>query len=215
MFAVISELKKIFENPRVETMEDIIAVGGKLEPALLIHAYNHGIFPWPHEGYPLLWFCPDERGVIDFNELHLPKSFLKWIRKHETEYTITVNQDFKTVVKNCRTQLRGGQKGSWITPEIEKNYFALHEVGRALSIEVWQGAKMVGGIYGVLSDKYFSCESMFHHVTNASKLALLHLILHLQEHGFKWMDIQMVTSVCESFGGKLITKDEFLTRLGL
>ncbi len=215
MFAVDSDLKKIFANPRQETIEDIIAVGGRLSPELLIYSYNHGIFPWPHEGYPLLWFCPDERGVIDFHDLHLPKSFLKWIKKNQANFKVTSNQNFKEVVKQCRLQLRNGQKGSWINSEIEKNYFELHKQGKALSIEIWLEDRIVGGIYGVLSDKYFSCESMFHLVPNASKFALLHMILLLQDRGFSWMDIQMVTSVCESFGGKLIEKNEFLTRIDL
>ncbi|MBC7420139.1 MAG: leucyl/phenylalanyl-tRNA--protein transferase [Bdellovibrio sp.] len=214
MSALPSELMQIFSNPRQQTVEDIIAVGGNLDPELLKYAYNHGIFPWPHEGYPLLWFCPDERGVIDFANLHLPKSFQKWVRQNSDQFQISINQNFKQVVKNCRVQKRQGQKGSWITPAIEKAYFELHQQGHALSLEIMKDGELVGGIYGVQSEKYFSCESMFYHVTNASKLALLHLIIHLQELGFHWMDIQMVTSVCESFGGKLISKDEFLKRIG-
>ncbi|MEK6627845.1 MAG: leucyl/phenylalanyl-tRNA--protein transferase [Bdellovibrionota bacterium] len=208
-------LKEIFSDPSRETIEGVIAVGGKLDPELLIYAYDHGVFPWPHEGYPLLWFCPDQRGVIDFNELHLPKSFKKWINKNRSQFTITINQNFHEVLKNCKTQKRLGQNGTWITNEIEENYTQLYKMGHAFSLEVWRGDVLVGGIYGVQSEKYFSCESMFHKEDNVSKLALYELIVNLKSIGHTWMDIQMVTSVCNSFGGKLINKAEFLKRIGL
>lgn len=211
---VSTELKKIFSNPRTETLEGVIAVGGRLNPELLVHAYAHGIFPWPHQGYPLLWFCPDERGVIDFSELHIPRSFHKWLKKNRALFTITINERFQEVVKNCKTQRRAGQQGTWITKEIEENYLALHKKGQAFSLEVLRGDELVGGIYGVQSKKYVSCESMFHKIDNTSKLALYELIHYLQGIGHRWVDIQMLTSVCKSFGGKLISKNEFLNRIG-
>lgn len=210
-----NELKEIFSDPHVETLEGVIAAGGKLNPELLIFAYGHGVFPWPHEGYPLLWFCPDERGVIDFAELHLPRSFQKWLRKNRSQYTITFNKRFPEVIKKCKYQKRQGQKGTWITKEIEKNYTELFSRGCAFSLEVMREEDLIAGIYGVRSEKYYSCESMFHTESNASKLALFELINYLKSVGHQWMDIQMVTSVCESFGGKLITKKEFLKRIGI
>jgi len=209
------QLKVIFSHPRGETMEDIIAAGGYMTPELLILSYENGIFPWPHEGYPLLWFAPEERGVIDFSEIHLPKSFQKWLRKHKQDFTITMNKEFSQVVKLCRAAVRKGQAGSWINDEIEKNYTLLHQAGHAYSLEVWRKDVLVGGIYGVQSKKYFSCESMFHLESNASKLALYELIEFIKSTGKTWLDIQMVTDVSGSFGGKYITKDEFLTRIGL
>lgn len=211
---LISELKHIISDPRAETMEGVLVAGGYMTPELLIHAYDHGVFPWPHEGYPLLWFCPDERGVVDFNELHASKSFKKWYRKHRDEYRVTMNSKFAEVVRECKSQKRQGQKGSWINKEIEANYLLLHQMGHAFSLEVNRGDELVGGIYGVHSKKYYSCESMFHKEDNVSKLAFYELTIFLQYHGHKWMDIQMVTPVCESFGGKLISKDEFLKRIG-
>lgn len=210
-----SELYEIFSEPHAETLEGVIAAGGSLQPELLIYAYDHGIFPWPHDGYPLLWFCPDERGVIDFAELHLPKSFQKWLRKNRAYYTITMNQHFHEVLLNCQTQKRPGQTGSWITPDIEKSYLELHSRGHAYSLEVLRGTDLVAGIYGVQSERYYSCESMFHKEDNTSKLALLELILYLKSTGQHWLDIQMVTDVCKSFGGKLIRKIDFLKRIGL
>jgi leucyl/phenylalanyl-tRNA--protein transferase len=208
------ELKFIFSDPRAETLEGVLAAGGRMTPDLLIYAYNHGVFPWPHEGYPLLWFCPDERGVIDFSELHLPRSFKKWLKKNQEKYRVSVNENFTEVIRNCRTQIRKGQQGTWINDEIEKNYSALSKTANALSVEIHRGGRLVGGIYGVKSEKYFSCESMFHLEDNTSKLALYELILFLQKSGHTWMDIQMVTEVSESFGGKYISKDEFLERIG-
>lgn len=212
--SVEGELRRIFSEPRAATMEGVIAAGGRLKPDLLIYAYEHGIFPWPHEGYPLLWFCPDERGVIDFAELHVPRSFQKWLRKSAGQYTVTMNLRFQEVLRNCKVQKRKGQAGTWITPEIEKNYLELFQCGHAFSLEVMRGQELVGGIYGVQSERYFSCESMFHTEDNTSKLALFELIRYLQGIGHNWMDIQMVTEVCESFGGKLISKAEFLSRIG-
>ena len=209
------DLIEIFKNPRAQTIEGVIAFGGRLNVKTLIQAYNYGIFPWPHDGYPLLWFCPEERGVIDFEELHLSKSFQKWLKKNRSHFCITFNKQFKEVVKNCKEQKRLGQSGTWITNQIEKSYFELHKQNVALSIEVMRGDLLVGGIYGVMSSRYFSCESMFHKEDNTSKLALVELIQYLKSIGHNWMDIQMVTTVCESFGGKLISKNDFLNRIGV
>lgn len=211
---VSDELKKIFSDPRQETIEGVLVAGGRMNPELLAYAYNHGVFPWPHEGYPLLWFCPDERGVLDFSDLHLPKSYLKWYKANQHKYEIKLNTAFAEVMKNCKSVKRAGQKGSWINQEILINYQKLHEQQRTESIEVWSAGKLVGGLYGVKSDRYFSCESMFHLEDNVSKLAFVETVNHLKKRGQHWMDIQMVTSVCESFGGKLISKDEFLNRIG-
>lgn len=209
------QLKVIFTHPRGETMEGIIAAGGHMTPELLVLAYENGIFPWPHEGYPLLWFCPDERGVIDFSELHLPKSFQKWLKRHREEFTVTMNKSFSEVLEHCRTAVRRGQDGTWINDEVVKNYNLLHRAGHAYSLEVRRENKLVGGIYGVQSSKYFSCESMFHLESNASKLALLELINFIKSEGHTWLDIQMVTDVSGSFGGKYISKNEFLSRIGV
>ena len=200
-----------FPNPRaVETMEGIIWVGGKLNADNLKKSYSMGIFPWPHEGYPLLWFCPDERGILDFSELHIPKSLQKWIRKNQSEIKVTVNQAFAQVIKECRLQKRAGQKGSWITKEIEKSYIELHQQGGAVSIECWREDQLISGIYGVQSQNYFSCESMFFKESNASKWAFLCLVEYLKSKKQTWMDLQMVTDVSGQLGGKYISKDEFL-----
>lgn len=203
-----------FPDPwTTETIEDVIVVGGVMTPENLIESYKLGIFPWPHEGYPLLWFCPEERGILDFNELHISSSLKKWIKKNSPYITVTVNQDFPRVIKECRKQKRAGQNGSWINGAIEKNYSELQKQGSALSIECWQADELISGIYGVKSLTYFSCESMFFKVPNASKFAFIKLVEYLQGIGYTWMDLQMVTDVSGSFGGKYISKDEFLDRI--
>lgn len=200
-----------FPNPwTFETTEDVIGVGGELTPENLILSYSMGIFPWPHEGYPLLWFCPEKRGIIDFSDLHVSQSLKKWIKKNQNCIEVKVNTDFSSVIKNCRLQKRRGQKGSWINKDIEKAYTELSRLGGALSLECYIDGKMVSGIYGVLSKTYFSCESMFYKIDNGSKYAFLQLVEYLKKQGHTWMDIQMVTEVSASFGGKYISKKEFL-----
>lgn len=206
-----------FPNPYEETMDGVIAVGGKLSVDNLVHSYSLGIFPWPHPGYPLLWFCPDERGILDFQDLRLPNSFKKWLRKNQASYKVTINQAFAQVIRECRLQTRAGQKGTWITRDIERVYNELHLGGYALSLEVWNKStlELVGGIYGVQSKKYFSCESMFFKESNCSKLALVYLVDYLASISMTWMDIQMVSDVSGQMGGKLILKEDFLRRIGV
>lgn len=203
-----------FPNPQdTEIIDGVIAVGGILDAPNLKVSYSLGIFPWPHEGYPLLWFCPDERGVIDFNELNINRSLAKWIRKYEPLVKVTVNQAFPEVIRECQLQVRAGQKGSWITPEMIDAYTQLNKQGGAISVECWLNDELISGIYGVKSKNYFSCESMFFKKSNASKYAFIKLVDHLKKLGLTWMDLQMITEVSESFGGKYISRDEFLERI--
>lgn len=203
-----------FPDPRTtEILEDVIAVGGILDAPNLKLSYSMGIFPWPHEGYPMLWFCPEERGILEFHELYINRSLDKWIRKNEPNITVTVNKDFSQVMRECQAQVRQGQKGTWITPEIIEAYTQLHKNGHAISVECWEDGEMISGIYGVKSENYFSCESMFFKKSNASKYAFIKLVDHLETLGLDWMDLQMVTDVCESLGGKYISREEFLERI--
>jgi len=201
------------DHPYDETIDDVVGVGGTLETDMLVHAYSRGIFPWPQVGYPMLWFFPAQRGVLDFAELHIPRSLEKFIRHHGQEFEFTVNKDFARVIENCRIQKRPNQDGTWILPEIKRAYLQFHLDGYAHSVECWRGTTLVGGIYGVLIDGVFSGESMFHLEENTSKLSLLHLIHWLKSKGLSWMDIQMLTPVTESLGGKYISGKEFFYRL--
>jgi leucyl/phenylalanyl-tRNA--protein transferase len=203
-----------FPNPREATEEGLIAVGGTLDTPTLLAAYGKGIFPWPQEGYPMLWFSPDPRGVLDFQDLHVPDSLLKFAKKN-SHWKFTINQAFADVIGQCRLQKRPGQDGTWILPEIQKAYIDLHKAGHAISLEAWDSGDLVGGIYGVLQNGLFSGESMFYKAPNASKMCLWKMIEYLKSLGHAWMDIQMVTPVTEQLGGKYIPREEFLARRGL
>jgi leucyl/phenylalanyl-tRNA--protein transferase len=200
-----------FPEPQSASEEGIVAIGGDLQVETLLAAYSQGIFPWPHEGYPLLWFCPWERGVLEFKNLHVPRSLQKLDKK--TPWTWTTDQAFDEVIKACAEVPREGQSGTWITDEVLLAYRNFHRAGFAHSLEVWEGAQLVGGIYGVFVKNVFSAESMFFHQSNASKWALWKLVTFLQKKGLEWMDVQMVTNVCERFGAHLISQKEFLAKL--
>lgn len=200
-----------FPNPRyAQIVQDVIAMGGEVNSSNLFEAYSKGIFPWPHEGYPLLWFCPEERGIIFFEDLHLSQSFKKWLRKNESKLTITINQAFSKVIESCEKQIRPGQQGTWINEDIKKGYLEHFSNGGVVSVEVWLESELVGGIYGVQSKNYFSCESMFFKKSNMSKVAFIKLIEYLKKKNLFWMDLQMVTPVSEAFGACYISREEFL-----
>lgn len=202
-----------FPHPSTATEDGVVAVGGSLTLSTLVSAYRQGIFPWPHEDYPMLWFCPWERGILDFNELHLSRSLKKFLSK--TGWRCTENKAFQEVIKKCAEVPRPGQSGTWISDEMVEAYKLLHQHGYAHSVEVWEGENLVGGIYGVFIQNCFSAESMFHSQSNASKLAFLHLVESLKSKGLEWMDVQMVTPITQSFGAKLIPQEAYLERLVL
>jgi leucyl/phenylalanyl-tRNA--protein transferase len=190
---------------------DIVAVGGDFKPATLISAYRRGIFPWPIDGLPLLpWFCPKRRAVVDFDELHVPRSLARMRRRLPLRFTI--DAAFERVIRHCATVPRGDD-GTWITPAVIAGYTTLHKLGHAHSVEAWEDDELVGGVYGVDGDGYFSAESMFHLRSYASKLALLHLFDHLKSRGLTWVDIQVVTPHMEGLGAKEITRKDFLKRI--
>lgn len=203
----------LFPDPRTATPEGLLAVGGNLNVEALVEAYSKGIFPWPQEGYPMLWFSPDPRGILDFKDLHLSTSLKKWIKRENSKLTFTINQAFDHVIRECREQPRPGQEGTWILPPIVMAYQRMFSEGHILSGECWFEGELVGGIYGVWSANYFSAESMFYKKSNASKYCFVRLVQHLETLGFDWMDIQMVTEVTDSLGGRWISREEFLSRI--
>jgi len=200
-----------FPDPRSANADGVVAIGGDLHPESLRLAYRNGIFPWPHDGYPLLWFCPAERGVLEFAELHIPRSLERARRRSAVRCTI--DAAFADVIRACATSPRPGQEGTWITPAIIAAYTRLHRLGIAHSAEAWNGTRLVGGIYGIEVDGAFAAESMFYREPNASKLALLHLIDHLRRHGLEWVDIQMLTPHMARLGAKAIPREVFLAKL--
>jgi leucyl/phenylalanyl-tRNA---protein transferase len=200
-----------FPDPRSATRDGLVAVGGDLHPDTLRLAYRNGIFPWPAPGLPLLWFSPPERGVLEFRELHVPRSLERAARRHA--YRLTVDEDFSGVIRGCAGTPRPGQDGTWITPDIVDAYEHLHALGVAHSAEAWDGGRLVGGIYGVDVDGAFAAESMFYLEPNASKLALLHLVAHLGARGLDWLDIQVMTPHMARLGARGMPRDRFLARL--
>ncbi len=201
----------IFPDPTFDYEEGLVAIGGPLSVPVLEEAYSKGIFPWPQEGYPLLWFCPEKRGILKFENLHIPQSLRKKIKKYPVQYSR--NKSFIEVIQACAEQKRKDQIGTWITDEIIEAYIEFHKAGYAHSWEVWEKGELVGGGYGILCRGVFSGESLFHRKTNMSKLALLKMIEDLQKEGLKWMDTQMVTPLLRSFGAEEITKKDFLKLL--
>lgn len=201
-----------FPDPS-QTMEGIVDMSDDLRVDRLFEAYSFGIFPWPHQELPTLWYCPDERGVLDFPEFHIPRSLQKFMRS--CGFRFTFDRCFDEVIGICAKMPRPGQDGTWITDRLLRAYKEFHRAGYAHSLEVWEGEELVGGLYGVYIGGLFSGESMFYLKPNASKAALVKLVEYLSIHGILWMDIQMVTPMMEQFGGKYIPREEFLLRLEL
>jgi leucyl/phenylalanyl-tRNA--protein transferase len=200
----------LFPDPR-HARHDIIAVGDDLSVDTLRDAYRHGIFPWPHEGMPLPWFSPRRRTVIFFDELHVGRSLRKSARK--SPFTFTIDRAFGTVIRACAGTPRGEDEGTWIGDDIIDAYSRLHDAGDAHSVEVWEGDELAGGLYGVDSGGAFTGESMFHRSTDASKLALLHVIDHLRDRGATWLDCQVMTPHMLALGAREIPRARFLDLL--
>lgn len=199
-----------FPDPRLAREDGLLFVGGDLSTSTLLAAYRQGIFPWPHEGYPLLWFSPPQRGVLFFDRFKIPDSTKRVLKKEK--FRVTFNSHFSGVIEQCsRVHRRNG--GTWITKDMQLAYQKLHSMGYALSVEVWLDNKMVGGLYGVWIDGVFSGESMFHQLSEASKVAVTAMVEWLQGKGGTWMDIQMVTPVLQRMGGTLVARDQYLQLL--
>ena len=196
--------------PPVAEAEDygLLAVGGDLSVERLLFAYSLGIFPWYNAGEPILWWSPDPRCVLFPDQLHISRSLRRFMSKQP--YRISINENFAGVIYWCR-RLRVGLdgRGTWITPEMVRAYKQLHELGFAHSVECWQGAELVGGIYGVCIGRSFFGESMFSRQINGSKVALVALVQHLQEHNFVMLDCQQTTDHLVSMGAHEVPRARF------
>jgi leucyl/phenylalanyl-tRNA--protein transferase len=202
----------VFPDPSLDYEEGLVGVGGSLDVPVLIEAYSKGIFPWPQEGYPMLWFCPENRGVLPFEKFKIPLSLKKKLKNYQ-HIQYTKNQDFQAVIRACAEQKRKNQQGTWISESIIKAYIEFHQAGYAHSWEVWEEEELVGGGYGVLCQGVFSGESLFHRKTDMSKLALIQMVEDLKRQGLKWMDTQMVTPLLKSSGAEEIPKKKYLKLL--
>ncbi|MBC7714426.1 MAG: leucyl/phenylalanyl-tRNA--protein transferase [Rhizobacter sp.] len=204
----------IADFPPVESADEhgLLALGGDLEVDSLLLAYSRGIFPWPiSEEYPLAWFSPNPRGILAFEKLHISKSLKKFLKANPFE--IKFNTNFEQVIMNCAMVARADNQGTWITQEIIDSYVRLHKEGYAYSVETYLDGNLVGGVYGVCINRFYSGESMFHKADNASKVALIALLYSLNQQNIGWLDTQMVTPVVESLGGIEIPRETYLKML--
>ncbi|RUM49956.1 MAG: leucyl/phenylalanyl-tRNA--protein transferase [Hydrogenothermus sp.] len=202
-----------FPDPYSAPKDFPLAIGGDLSPERLIFAYSIGIFPWYSEGEPILWWSLDPRMVLFPNELKISRSLKKVLRNKSFE--IKFNTNFEEVIKNCATVKRKGQDGTWITNEMIDAYITLHKLGYAHSVETYLNGKLVGGLYGVAIGGAFFGESMFHKVSDASKVAFVHLVWHLQKKGFDIIDCQQSTPHMAKFGAREIPRSKFLDILSI
>lgn len=190
--------------------DGLLAAGGDLSEARLLHAYRNGIFPWYNPGEPILWWSPDPRCVLFPNELYLSRSMRKRLRK--TDYTVTFDQSFARVVAACAAPRRN-QEGTWISDDIFKAYLNLHRHGIAHSVEVWIDQQLVGGLYGLSIGKVFFGESMFSCQRDCSKIAFAWLATQLQYWGYKLIDCQVYNDHLASLGATEIPRTIFAQTL--
>lgn len=199
-----------FPNPAEATANGLLAIGGNLSVERLLLAYNSGIFPWFEDDQPVLWWSPDPRMVLYPENFKISKSLRKTLKSEK--FRITFNQNFAEVIKYCATVPRKGEAGTWITEDMQNAYIALHEAGHAISVEVWEDEKLVGGLYGVdlPAKKVFCGESMFSLISDASKVAFYHLSEYAKAKNYKLIDCQIYNSHLESLGAEKISRETFL-----
>jgi len=179
---------------------------------LLVSAYSSGWFPMAVGDGSIRWFSPDPRGIIPLDSFHVPKRLARVIRSHA--FQIEINRDFDAVIRGCASASRDSEDaGTWIDEEIYESYSALHRAGMAHSVEAWQDGRLAGGLYGVALGSAFFGESMFHHVTDASKVALAALVDRLRERDFTLLDTQWTTEHLEQFGATEIPRRRYLALL--
>ncbi|MDN3651448.1 leucyl/phenylalanyl-tRNA--protein transferase [Thalassotalea ponticola] len=187
----------------------LLAVGGDLSPDRLTLAYRHGIFPWFNEGDPILWWSPDPRAILPTEHVYTNRSLLKFIKK--CDYRVTLNKAFVDVIAYC-ANAPTRDDDTWILSDMIQAYSRLHKLGMAHSIEVWQNDQLVGGLYGVAINGFFSGESMFYLRPNASKIALLALTKKLKHAGINFVDCQILNPFLQSMGAIELSRCDFLMR---
>lgn len=197
-----------FPNPLYACDEGVLAYGGDLSSTRLITAYTKGIFPWYNKHDPILWWSPNPRLILDLNEFKVSKSLKKTIKNNIFEIKFDTN--FRQVMIECSKINRDGQKGTWILPEVIEAYSKLYEMKFAHSFEAYYDGKLVGGGYGINIGNIFCGESMFSKKSDASKVALYHLVKRLKSNGFIMIDCQIPTPHLESLGARSIPRVEFL-----
>lgn len=214
--AVLDPLRADQDFPPLEQALDepngLIAVGGCLSPRRIVNAYRAGIFPWFNPGEPILWWSPDPRSVLFPEHLYVSRSLTKTLRKQRFE--IRFDSAFADVIEACSTP-RHAQGGTWITQDMKGAYCQLHALGIAHSFEAWQHGQLVGGLYGIGIGRVFFGESMFHRVTDASKVAFVALVAQLSAWGYQLIDCQVSSEHLFSLGAKEIPRQQFAELLQL
>jgi leucyl/phenylalanyl-tRNA--protein transferase len=201
----------IFPLPEHAEPDGLLAVGGDSSVERLLLAYRMGIFPWYDEDTPILWWSPDPRLMLKPKDLRVSKRLERTIK--QAPFKITLDEAFADVMGGCAHVKRPRQKGTWIMEEMIDAYCSLHREGYAHSVESWQDGKLVGGLYGVALGRAFFGESMFARVSDASKVAFVHLTRLLESWKFSLIDCQVTTSHLESFGAREVPRPEFLKML--
>lgn len=209
IFRLVDDM--VFPPPDYADASGLIAVGGDLSCERLLEAYRVGIFPWYSDDQPILWWSPDPRLVLHLDDFKIARSLRKTLKKGLLK--VTFDRVFEDVIAACAVAPREGQQGTWITREMQDAYIKLHGLGYAHSVETWFEGKLVGGLYGVSLGKAFFGESMFHHKTDASKVALATLVERLKTWGFRFIDAQMTTEHLLSLGAKELSRRIFLKQL--
>ena len=187
--------------------DGLLAVGGDLSVERLVAAYRRGIFPWYSDEQPILWWSPNPRAVLFLEQLKISRSLRKSIRNKGFE--VRFDTAFEAVIAACAAP-RSENTGTWITDEMREAYIRLYRQGIAHSIECWQGDKLVGGLYGLAIGKIFFGESMFSHVTDASKVAFVFLVRYLQSRSFKLLDCQVTSPHLTTLGATTIPRSQFV-----
>ncbi|CAN5722407.1 leucyl/phenylalanyl-tRNA--protein transferase [soil metagenome] len=197
-----------FPDPRLAPADEPLAWGNDLRVTTLLDAYRHGIFPWPAGDGSVYWWSPDPRAVIPLDGLHVSRSLRRTLRTQR--WRCTRDTAFAEVVQACAARR---DTGTWIVPALVRAYHRLHAAGVAHSVEMWAGEELVGGLFGVTVGAAFAGESMFHRRSDASKVALVHLVDHLRDRGFTLLDVQLPTPHLASLGAVEVPRSIFLGQL--
>ena len=197
-----------FPDPEQARKDGLLALGGDLSVPRLLEGYRQGIFPWTDN--PVTWWSPQPRAIFELATFEPPRRLRQKLR--QGHFQLTLDRDFAAVIAGC-AEPAPGREETWISPQFIRAYTELHRLGHAHSVEVWEGTRLVGGIYGVALGGFFAGESMFHRATDASKMALCHLVEHLRQAGFVLFDTQVATSLTRSLGAVEISRREYLARL--
>lgn len=195
-----------FPHPETSDKQGLLCMGGKLSPERILQAYSQGVFPWFEPGCPILWWSPNPRLILIPDEFKVSKSLAKSLKR---PFSLSIDTAFPEVIKACATY-SNRKNNTWITKEMIDAYTTLHHMGYVHSFEVWESGQLVGGLYGLSLGNAFFGESMFHSVTDASKIAMYHLCTTMKEWNFDFIDCQIPTPHLISLGAKVIGRRDFL-----